>query len=191
MCASSEWKTQYFTERLSLISQSHIGDTSVWSSIAKNKVLVDTKLNVSQQCVILAKRVSWTVSGELLPAGPERWSLPSPQHWWDISGVLWPLVDSSWREDMNMLEKVQQRVTDIVKGLEHVTYTGSLRKLALPCMNKSRFKGTLLMWISIEKGKVQRRQSQHLFRTGPRGNGYTLKHGQSLWISWNFYYEGD
>lgn len=94
------------------------------------------------------------------------------------------LGDSSWRENMDILEKAQQRATDIVKGLEHMTYTGSLRKLALFSMKKGGLKGTLLMWISIGKGKVQRRQSQDLFRTGPKDSGRTLKQ-LKLGTHWN------
>lgn len=36
--------------------------------------------------------VPWAALGGVLPAGQRRWSRPSIQHWWDISGILCPVL---------------------------------------------------------------------------------------------------
>jgi len=44
---------------------------------------VDTKLNVTQYCILTARRptVPWAACGRALPASQESWSFPSIQHW--------------------------------------------------------------------------------------------------------------
>ena len=48
------------------------------------RVLVGTKLNMSQQCALAARWlvVSWAALGRVWPAGRGRGAFPSTQHWW-------------------------------------------------------------------------------------------------------------
>ncbi|KAK4830662.1 hypothetical protein QYF61_012542 [Mycteria americana] len=75
---------------------------------------------------------------------------------------------SQYGRDMGIQERVQQRVTEMVKGLEHLSCEERLRELGLFSLERRRLRGT-----------VQRGQSQALSvvpsdRT--RGNGHKLKH---------------
>lgn len=47
--------------------------------------------------------------------------------------VLWPVLD--------ILERVQQRATKVIKGVKHVSCKGRLKELALFSLKKSRLRG--------------------------------------------------
>lgn len=83
-------------------------------------VLLDTKLNVP--LLLRSLMILWVALGKVLPAGQERCSFHSIQHWEAAPRVLPPVPGPSVKRDMDILGAVQQRDIKVMKRLEHLSY---------------------------------------------------------------------
>jgi len=79
---------------------------------------------------------------------------------------------------MNMLERVQGRATEMMQGMEHLSYKERLRELGLFSLQKTSLQGDLIESFQYLKGDCKKAEEGLLKRARSdrtRSNGFKLK----------------
>ena len=102
--------------------------------------LMDTKMNMSQQCALVAKKSNGTLGSVRQSIASRSREVILP-HYSALVRHSWSTVSGSGlpsTRGKKLLGRVQQRTMKMMKGLEHLSYEERLRVLGLFRLEKSR-----------------------------------------------------
>ena len=160
-----------------------MGDTWLDSSVCEKDlgVLVDNKLNMSQQCDKAAKKANSLLGCIARSIESRAREVIMPLYFAWVRPHLEYCVQfwvPQFQKDIDKLECVQRRATRMVEGLASMTYGERLRELGMCSLQQRRTRGDMIAVFNYVKGNHVE-EGANLFtaalETRTRNNGFKLQ----------------
>ncbi|KAK4815257.1 hypothetical protein QYF61_023993 [Mycteria americana] len=137
-----------------------LGDDVIESSPAEKDlgVLMDEKLDTSRQCALAAQKANCVLGCMQSSVASRSREVVLPL----CSALVRPHLQCCvqlWgpqHKDMELLERVQRRATNMIRGLEHLCYEDRLRELGLFSLEERRLRGDLIAACQYLKGAYRK-----------------------------------